>query len=141
MDKVVKWFCIMTGICAIFGIISYLHDLWIHFPLGLLIVAILALIILGAIVKERWRRRKEGYFVYLQGGAEDGTVMYNEGGKLIELYFDRLKSIIYVPSDAKWKRVMPDWAKTRKAEIMRRIKKHIGGWKYEESDMNSFSRL
>jgi len=54
----------------------------------------------------------------LQGG--------NEGGRVLELYFDRIKNTIYVPSDAKWNEIMPSWATDRKAEIMSRIKQHVG---------------
>ena len=68
----------------------------------------------------------------LQGG--------NEGGRVLELYFDRTKNTIYVPSDAKWNEIMPSWATDRKAEIVSRIKQHVGkrwigkSWRYEESD-------
>lgn len=141
MGKLIKWYLIMSVVMIMLGFIPALHHLRVDPSIGVPVVATLVLIILGAIIKEQWRRRREGYFVYLRGGAEAGSVTYNEGGKLLDLYFDRLKRIVYVPSDAKWKSVMPDWAKARKVEIMKRIKKHIKGWRYEESDINSFSSI
>ena len=89
---------------------------------------------------EKWKRKKEGYYVFTRGGAEDGSVTYNEAGRTLELYFDRVKNTIYVPSEAKWKEIMPTWAKDRKEEIMGGIKKHVGkrwigkSWMYEETD-------
>jgi hypothetical protein len=115
-----------------------------HFYDGLPFVAwalvILALIITTYIIREKVRRKQEGYYVHTHGGAEDGYVLYNEGGKTLRLYFSRTKDTIYVPSDAKWKEIMPSWARERKGEIMGRIGKHVGkrligkGWTYEESD-------
>jgi hypothetical protein len=96
------------------------------------------------VLKERLRRKKEGYYVYKRGGAEDGILVYDEGGKTLNLYFSRSKDTIYVPSDTKWKELMPEWAKEKKGVIMRRIKLRIGkrligkNWTYEESDKQEY---
>ncbi len=65
-------------------------------------------------------------------GPEDGSLMYNEGGKLALLYFERSSYTVYVLTDAAWEKQMPDWAKHRKAEIMGRIKQAIKTANYIE---------
>ena len=124
-------------------------------PLGTSLLALLAVVtlaILGGIIKEKWRRKREGYYAYTSGGAEEGVLIYNEAGKILQLYFSRPRDTIYVPTDAKWKEIMPDWARERKDEIVRRIKTRVGkrligkGWTYEESDrdehlLKRFNRL
>lgn len=140
MEKAITFFLTLIGLLAAGRIISQVvqvGDGVSLFAWGLLIVA---LIIFTFIMKERIRRKKEGYYVQTRGGAKDGYVLYNEGGKTLRLYFSRPKDTIYVPSDGKWKEIMPGWARERKLEIMGRIRKHVGkrligqGWTYEESD-------
>ena len=103
-------------------------------------LSILLLIIVVAIVRERLRRKKEGYYIYKRGGAEDGVLFYEEEGKILQFYFDRTKDTIYIPSDLKWKEIMPTWAREKKNEIIARIKMRIGkrwigkSWTYAESD-------
>ena len=86
------------------------------------------------------RRNREGYYVYKRGGADDGTLIYNEEGKILQFYFNRTNDTIYVPSDFKWKEMMPKWAKERKDEIVSRIEKQIGkrligkSWTYEGTE-------
>ena len=93
-----------------------------------------------ATLKEKWRRKKQGYWVFKKGGAEDGVLFYNERGQILQLYFNRRQDTIYVPSDLKWKTVMPNWAKERKSEIISRVKQLVGkriignSWTYEETD-------
>ncbi|MEO7718477.1 MAG: hypothetical protein ABIY70_19930 [Capsulimonas sp.] len=61
--------------------------LWRHFPLGLLMIATTALLIRRAILKERRRRQKEGYWLeflspgVLRGDDDEFAVVYHEGGK------------------------------------------------------------
>jgi hypothetical protein len=140
MEKAIIFFFILFGLLAVGRIISQIvqaGDGVSLFPWG---AVFLALIILTFIIRERVRRKKEGYYVQTHGGAEDGYVLYNEDGKALRLYFSRPKDTIYVPSDVKWKEIMPSWARERKVEIMARIRKHVGKrwigqpWIYEESD-------
>jgi len=90
--------------------------------------------------KEKRRRKKEGYYVSKRGGAEDGILFYNEGEQSLRLYFNRRQDTIYVPSDMKWKEIMPSWAKDRKIQIVSRIRGLIGkrilgkSWTYKETD-------
>jgi hypothetical protein len=93
-----------------------------------------------AIARNRFRRRKGGFHVYKRGGAEDGVLIYEEGEKSIQIYFNRLEDIIYIPSAGTWKEIMPDWARERRDEILARIKERVGrrligkSWKFEETD-------
>jgi hypothetical protein len=107
-------------------------------------IAVLGVACLYGIVKERWRRQKDGYFIHKRGGAKDGILIYNEKGNTLQLYFNRQKDTIYVPSDMEWSKVMPHWAKDRKKEIVARIKARIGkrlvgkDWIYKETDRPEF---
>ena len=91
-------------------------------------------------VREQRRRVREGYYVYRRGGAEGGILFYNEEGRILQFYFDRSTDTIYIPSDAKWREVMPMWAQNRKQQIVSRLKQCFGkrltgkSWTYEESD-------
>jgi hypothetical protein len=140
MQKAITFFFILFGLLAVGRIISQIAQVGGGTSLFAWSSVILGLAILTFIVRERVRRKKEGYYVQTHGGAEGGYVLYNEDGKTLRLYFSRPKDTIYVPSDTKWKEIMPSWAKERKVEIMGRIRKHVGkrligqGWTYEESD-------
>ena len=126
---------LLLGIAGLFIYLSKAANEFLAFSLGLL-----ALIVLAGVVGQRLIRKKQGYSIYKSGGAEDGFIVYGEGGKTVKLYFDRVQDTIYVPSDAKWKEIMPEWAKEKKHEIVARIKKQIGtrligkSWRYEETD-------
>jgi hypothetical protein len=140
MSKVIKFFLILWVLIAIGGLISHFAKFSSGIPPVAWGLVIVGLIVTTPIIRERIRRKKEGYYVSTYGGAEYGYVLYNEGGKTIRLYFSRIKDTVYVPSDAKWREIMPVWARDRKDEIMSRIRKHVGkrligkGWTYEESD-------
>lgn len=142
MSRIVKYFLVFWLLAATIGLISYLltvQNRSILFGVG---VAVIWLAIL--VIKERVRRGKEGYYIYKRGGAEDGILVYDEGGKTLNLYFSRKENTIYVPSDAKWRELMPTWAKETKELIMLRVKQRIGNrligrnWNYEESDKHEF---
>lgn len=98
------------------------------------------LIIVIAIARNRLRRRREGFDVYKRGGGEDGVLVYKEGEKSLQIYFNRLEDIIYIPSAGMWKEIMPDWTTERRDEILARIKERVGkrligkSWKFEETD-------
>jgi hypothetical protein len=137
VSKVVTYFLALWALIAVIGISSYLFK-----PENRLFLAGLSLLVLAiviAVVRGR-SRRKHGYFVYRRGGAEDGVLVYNERGKSLQFYFNRIDNAIYIPSHAEWKRTMPDWATERKDEIVSRIKKLVGkrligkSWSYEETD-------
>jgi len=99
-------------------------------------VGFILLIIVLAITRNRLRRRKEGFHVYKRGGGEDGVLIYEEGEKSLQVYFNRLEDIIYIPSAIMWKEIMPHWASERRAEILARIKERVGkilickSWKF-----------
>lgn len=142
MSKIVKYFLVFWLLFAMSGLILYLfkaENRSILFGVGVAVIGIAILV-----VKERLRRIKEGYYVYKRGGAEDGILVYDEGGKTLSLYFSRKKNTIYVPSDTKWRELMPEWAKEKKGLIMLRVKQRIGNrligsnWSYEESDKQEF---
>jgi cbb3-type cytochrome oxidase subunit 3 len=142
MSKIIKYFLILWLLGAMIGVIFYLLK-----PQNRSILLGIGVVVIGVVFflfKERLRRKKEGYYVYKRGGAEDGVLVYDEGGKTLNLYFSRRKDTIYVPSDTKWKELMPGWAKEKKALIMHRIKLRIGNrmigknWTYEESDNQDY---
>jgi hypothetical protein len=145
MTKIVKMFFIIWVFLAVIGLVLYVSkpdNRFILFGLGFIAVAIFI-----ATVKERWRRKNEGYYVFKRGGAENGVVIYDEGGQTLQLYFDRRRDTIYVPSDATWTEIMPSWAKERKHEVVTRIKRRVGkrligkSWTYEETDKPEFVAL
>jgi hypothetical protein len=106
----------------------------------LLSVGLIFLIIVIAITRNRLRRGKEGFHVYKRGGGEDGVLIYEEGEKSLQVYFNRLEDIIYIPSAVMWKEIMPDWARERRDEILVRIKERVGkrligkNWEFEETE-------
>jgi hypothetical protein len=137
MKEVIKYLSVLLILCVLVGVVAYLAGSGTAL---LAAIAFVGLAVFGGLMKEKWRRRREGYYAYTSGGGQEGVLIYNEGGKILQLYFSRLKDTIYIPTDPTWKEVMPDWARERKDEIVSRIKKRIGkrligkGWTYEESD-------
>jgi hypothetical protein len=83
-ENFIKWF---LRIWLTAGIISAIAWLWNHFPLCLLMMAVTALLIRRAILKERWRRQKDGYRLeflgpgVLRGDNDEFAVVYHEGDK------------------------------------------------------------
>jgi hypothetical protein len=126
---------LLLGIAGVFIYLSRAANKFLVFSLGLL-----AVIVLAGVARRKLIRKKQGYSIYKSGGAEDGFIVYGEGEKTVKLYFDRVQDTIYIPSDVKWKEIMPEWAKGKKQEIVARIKKEIGtrligkSWRYEETD-------
>jgi hypothetical protein len=132
----------------------YFLGLWICFAVGSAVLyfwrgesrffisamGILAATIAITALRERLRRKRERYYVYRRGGGEDGLLVYNEEGRIVQLYFSRTNDTIYVPTDSQWKEMMPDWARHRKDEIISRIQKQVGkrligkSWSYEKAD-------
>lgn len=71
----------------------------------------------------------------MSGGAEDGDLIYHEGGGILRFYFRRRSHTIYVPTNSKWREVMPDWAKQDRESIMKRIKSQVGKhWLFEDTE-------
>ena len=123
---------------GIFGFLIYLFKGGNEIVVSCLVI--MGIIIVAALVRQQSVRKKRDFYIDKSGGAEDGFIVYHEGEKSLKVYFDRAQDTIYVPSDAKWKEIMPEWAKERKHEIVDRIKKQIGArligksWRYEETD-------
>jgi hypothetical protein len=138
MNKFVRYLLGLWAVFAAGGIVLYFWKR--ENRLLLSAITILIGIIVIEILRERLRRKREGYYVYKRGGADDGTLVYNEEGKMLQLCFNRTTDTIYVPLDFKWKEMMPDWAKERKDEILSRIQKQIGkrligkSWSYQGTD-------
>jgi hypothetical protein len=104
------------------------------------VLGVLLLIIVIVTARNILRRRKDGFDVYKRGGAEDGVLVYKEGERSLQIYFNRLEDIIYLPSPSIWKETMPDWASERRDEILTRIRERVGkrligkSWSFEETD-------
>lgn len=139
MNTIVKYFVALWALFALIAITSYLYK-----STNLILMAGLGALTLGVViatVKEKLRRKKEGFYIYRRGGAESGVLFYDERGRILQLYFSRIKDTVYIPSDLKWKEIMPSWARERKDEIVSRIKKRIGkrlvgkSWTYAQSDL------
>jgi len=101
------------------------------FVIGL--VFLLAVVILIVFTKEWLRRKREGFFVNTKGNADGGDLIYHEGQRSLTFYFDRPARTVYVPSNKRWGREMPEWARIRKSEIVDRIKRRLGqSWRVED---------
>jgi hypothetical protein len=128
---------ILAGICFIL-FISWGLPTWI----GRIVVAgsgIVVFTVLAVVIGERIRRFTEGYHVKMSGGAEDGDLTYNDGGRTLRLYFKRRTRVIYVPSDPRWVEVMPFWARENKSLIVRKIKQQIGKhWNFEDTEKQEY---
>jgi hypothetical protein len=138
VNKIAKYFLIFWALLAAVGLASYLSKRENRFLLvGL---GVLALTIIVAVVRERLRRKKEGYYIYKRGDGRGGVLIYNEGQQSLKLYFNRLEDTIYIPSQDRWREIMPVWARERREEIVSKIKKRVGkrligkSWTYEETD-------
>jgi len=113
---------------AVILILSLLRPENKLFLVGVLVAAMMIFI---PIVKERLRRRREGFHVTTRGNAEGGDVTYSEERKSITFYFDRTARTVYVPSSKKWEQEMPEWARIRRTQIMERIQARLGqNWKF-----------
>jgi hypothetical protein len=139
VNRIVKYFVALWGLFALIAIIFSLYR-----SANLILIAGLGALTTGVVivaVKEKLRKKKEGFYIYKRGGAESGVLFYDERGRILQLYFSRITDTIYIPSDLKWKEIMPGWAKERKDEIVSRIKKRIGkrligkSWTYAQSDL------
>jgi len=143
MNTFVMWlvrvWCLLVASGAALRMSGFGSDLpWRTLGWGMVMIALLVFI--ASVAWERHRRKRDGFFVYLRGGGEDGSLTYNEAGRTLELYFRRSQRMIYVPTDAAWKSIMPTWAKDRKNEIVSRIRSQLGqgrfgrSWSYDETD-------
>lgn len=121
------------------GVVIYLSRSSIGL-LALLTGGFFGAMILYANFREKIRRKREGYYVYKRGGAEDGILFYSEQGRELQFYFDRRTDTIYIPSDAKWRQTMPGWAHDHKQQVVDRIKQCVGkrligkSWSYQETN-------
>ena len=99
---------------------------------GVLLAVMMSLI---PVIKERFRRRREGFYVTITGNADGGDVIYFEEGKKLTFYFDRRTRTIFVPPTMKWEKEMPDWAKGRRPQIMERIATRLGQhWRFVDKE-------
>ena len=82
-------------------------------------------------IKEKLRRRRDGFYIETKGNADGGDMIYHEAENALTFYFDRRERMIYIPSDQKWDDHMPDWARTRRAEILENIRQKRGStWRF-----------
>jgi hypothetical protein len=69
------------------------------------------------------------------GGAEEGDLVYTQGDGTLRFYFKRRPHTIYVPSNEKWREIMPEWAKENRDLIIKRIKENVGKhWTFEDTE-------
>lgn len=138
LGQYVDWFFRVTNLLALLAIgwflycAVYLRDTRGRTPAVCLGLSILFLCMVGAVLRERFRRKIEGYYVTTLGSAECGTIDYHEGDNTVRFFFDRAENRVRVPADDKWERYASGWARARKPQIMSRVKKHAKGWKYVE---------
>jgi hypothetical protein len=133
MYRATKNAVIFVGIFVIFALsarLSTWSDRIVFGGLGIIVFTIMA-----ALISERIRRMIEGYSTHMSGGAEEGDLVYREGDRTIRLYFKRRPHTIYVPSNDKWREIMPEWARENRDLIIKRIKENIGKhWIFEETE-------
>ncbi len=133
MYKSIKAVVILTGVFVIAVFSSQLPTWSERFVLGG--IGIVGFTILTVLVGERVRRVVEGYYTFMRGGAEDGDLVYVEGGNALRLYFKRRPHTVYVPSNVMWVEMMPEWAKANKTLIMKRIESQVGKhWMFEDTE-------
>jgi hypothetical protein len=133
MYQRVKNVVIFTGVISIIVLSSHLPTWTERVVLGG--GGAIGFTLLAILIGERIRRVIEGYYTYMRGGAEDGDLVYTEGSNTLRLYFKRRAHTIYVPSNVRWREVMPDWAKEKKDLIMKRIKGQVGKhWMFEDTE-------
>jgi hypothetical protein len=127
----VKLFIIAWVLLGSISFIVYLIRGENKLVLGIVFLA--ALVVVTVFIRERLRRKREGFFVNTRGNADGGDIIYQENGKSLTFYFNRGIRTVYVPSNRTWEELMPDWARTRKAEILERIRNRVGKtWKFED---------
>ena len=61
------------------------------------------------------------YDIQIQGGI--WTVTYTEPSGTLQLSFEMgmPRDIVFVPTEESWKETMPDWARSRRDEIIERV--------------------
>lgn len=71
------------------------------------------------------RDRIRGFTIYTKGDKLNELIYREFGIGSLDLWIaDALPRYVEVPSEAEWEHEMPDWAKARRVEIMRRITDH-----------------
>lgn len=133
MYRILRNGTLIVGITSVllfcFQFERWTDRLWVA---GFGVAAFWAIVIL---VGERIRRIIEGHYTYIRGGADDGDLVYVERNHELRFYFKRRSHVIFVPSNAVWNAVMPEWSKDKKDLILSRIKQQIGKhWTLEETE-------
>ena len=64
-----------------------------------------------------------------------GRLSYSEGARSLTLYWEPLvgdrRPLLYVPTERLWSRIMPDWAKQRRVEIIHNVQARTPNMRFE----------
>lgn len=137
-DAFVKWF---SGIINVLLALRILAWLWMHFPLGLIFLAVGALLITRNILGERRLRQQRGWWVeylspgLLRAGADDFGLVYHEGDNQHFFYGQERPrpalNVLTVPSEVRWDEQVPMWMHGRSREILGRMDQEVRRWRKE----------
>ncbi len=98
-------------------------------------IALTAVAVVGALLRKRYRLRRAGYLVARRGRDQiryeelaDGTVrsLMIDGEMLVGAPF-----IVYLPDRKAWEKKMPAWARSRRDEIIERVRDGLGADRYQ----------
>lgn len=128
MDVFVKWF-IRLWLTAL--TVSAFLWLWKHFPVGLLLLALLIIFICQLLLRERWRRQRQGYWLeylspgQLRVGEDDFAIVYHE--EKSQHFFQgkvgrhAAPDVLTVPSVNEWETHTPAWMHEKRDAILQQI--------------------
>ena len=143
MDFIVKWFIRLwlTG-----AAISVCVWLWKHFPIGLLLLAVLILLVVCTNISEQRRRQRIGCWLEylspdrLRDGEDDFAIVYHEekeqhffSGKVGRPHSP---DILTVPSADEWQDQVPVWMREKRDAILSRIQQEFSRVQIIEADPN-----
>jgi len=106
---------------------------------GAIAVALVAVVAISVVLRRRRRLHGVGYFASREGRDQ---IRYEEraDGGVRALVIDGdvgNPHLVYVPSPQIWDRTMPPWARSRRDEIVGRIKEQLGEAKYEFRELKA----
>lgn len=132
MDTFVKWYLRLW--LASMAVEAALW-LWQNFRLGLVLLAIIVLLIFRAVVGERQRRKRQGYWVeyfspgVLKADEDDFAVVYHAGEKSHWFSGKTSRSpapdILSVPNQSAWQGQVPEWMSEKRGIILERIEQKV----------------